>query len=193
MLFPHTASRRLEFRPASDGDHDEVTRAFLRSGVENVSPTEQPTTRRLADCDAAFLVARRGRGDILGFSALHGRDQAGHIRCAVYLDPARARLGVGSEAIYLTINYAFAMFDVDRVIAQTTEATLGSVGMSPGSSSADRVLRDFLYFRGRHWDLHGFQLSRSEWEEHVDTGHLDPVLGPGLGWRHDPYRTPLAS
>lgn len=52
----------------------------------------------------------------------------------------------------MTINYAFAMFDVDKVIAQTTEATFGSVGLNSEKSAATGVLRDYLYFRGRHWD-----------------------------------------
>ncbi|MFF8786369.1 GNAT family N-acetyltransferase [Streptomyces sp. NPDC015125] len=158
---------------------------MLRTGIENVSPTARSKNRDLAKCDAAFLVTRRSSGDLLGFSTLHGLDPAGHVSAGVYLDPHRARLGVGSEAIYLTINYAFAMFDVDKVIAQTTEATFGSVGLNSEKSAATRVLRDYLYFRGRHWDLHTFQTERSEWERHVDDA-LGDVLGPQLSWRADP-------
>ncbi|WP_051872231.1 GNAT family N-acetyltransferase [Streptomyces sclerotialus] len=192
MLFPHTTSRRLAFRPASSRDHAEVIRTMLRTGIDNVSPTGRPGNRDLSTCDAAFLITRRRDGGLLGFSMLHGLDPAGHVKSGVYLDPERARLGVGSEAIYLTINYAFAMFRIDRVIAQTTEATFGSVGLDSGNDTATAVLRDHLYFRGRHWDLHTFQLSRAEWEQHVD-GDLGDVLGPGLHWRRDPNRPYAAS
>ncbi|MCK7624215.1 GNAT family N-acetyltransferase [Streptomyces sp. RS10V-4] len=192
MLFPHTTSRRLAFRPASTAHHADLIRTMLRTGIENVSPTGRAGNRDLSKCDAAFLVTRRGSGDLLGFSTLHGLDAAGHIKSGVYLDPERARLGVGSEAIYLTINYAFAMFPIDRVIAQTTEATFGSVGLNSQDGSATAVLRDYLYFRGRHWDLHTYQLDRAEWEQHVD-GDLDDVLGPGRSWRTDPNRPQAAA
>ncbi|MEU9035222.1 GNAT family protein [Streptomyces sp. NPDC048352] len=185
MLFPHTASRRLAFRPASTRHHSELVRTMLRTGIESVSPSARGEGRDLSKCDAAFVVTARGSGDVLGFSTLHGLNPAGHVKSGVYLDPRRARLGVGSEAIYLTINYAFAMFDVDKVIAQTTEATFGSVGLTPDSSQATAVLREHLYFRGRHWDLHTFELGRAEWERHVD-GALGGVLGPGLSWRRAP-------
>ncbi|GLX23034.1 hypothetical protein Slala02_63160 [Streptomyces lavendulae subsp. lavendulae] len=185
MLFPHTASRRLVFRPASTGHHSDLLRTMLRTGIESVSPSARGGERDLSRCDAAFLVTSRSSGDVLGFSTLHGLDAAGHVKSGVYLDPLRARLGVGSEAIYLTINYAFAMFDVAKVVAQTTEATFGSVGLTTDGSEATAVLRDHLYFRGRHWDLHTFELGRDEWERHVD-GELGGVLGPGLSWRRAP-------
>lgn len=192
MLFPHTTSRRLAFRPASTAHHADLIRTMLRTGIENVSPTGRAGNRDLSKCAAAFLITRRGSGDLLGFSTLHGLDPAGHVKAGVYLDPERARLGVGSEAIYLTINYAFAMFDIAKVIAQTTEATFGSVGLTPQNDTATAILSDHLYFRGRHWDLHTFQLVRAEWERHVD-GALDDVLGPGRSWRTDPNRPSAAA
>ncbi|QFQ99412.1 GNAT family N-acetyltransferase [Streptomyces phaeolivaceus] len=187
MLFPHTISRRLRFSPASNTDQTEFQRAILRTGIESIRPSVRPPTGTPNQRNAAFLVTHRSSGDILGFGTLHGLDPAGHIRAGVYLDPERARLGVGSEAIYLSINYAFAMFDIDKVLAQTTEATFGSVGLNPQNSKAKGILRDFLYFRGRHWDLYGFEIERSEWEKFVDAD-LDDVLGPGESWRAAPAR-----
>ncbi|MER7109316.1 GNAT family N-acetyltransferase [Streptomyces sp. NPDC000229] len=185
MLFPHTRSRRLEFRPASADDRSEFTRTLLRTGIESVSPAAG--ARASLGANAAFLVAQRDSGDVIGFSTLHGLDPAGHLRSGAYLDPARARLGVGAECIYLTINYAFAMFPIDKLLAQTTEATFDSVGVNPKQNDAKGVLRDHLYFRGRHYDLHSFEITRSEWERYVDAD-LDVVLGPGLSWREDPDR-----
>ncbi|MBZ2409380.1 GNAT family N-acetyltransferase [Streptomyces albidoflavus] len=184
MLFPHTRSRRLELRPATAADTAEFTRTLLRTGIESVSPAG---ARRSLDASAAFLVALRDSGDVIGFSTLHGLDAAGHLRSGAYLDPARARLGVGAECIYLTINYAFAMFPVDKLLAQTTEATFDSVGVNPRDNDAKAVLRDHLYFRGRHFDLHSFEITRAEWEQYVEAD-LDIVLGRGLSWRRDPLR-----
>ncbi|MFE1174106.1 GNAT family N-acetyltransferase [Streptomyces sp. NPDC058773] len=160
-----TSTRRVLLRPATAADQADFFRTVLRTGVESVrlptGRTEGPSRRS----DAAFQVVNKSDGKVLGFSLLFALDQAGHIRCGTYLDPELNRLGAGSEAIALTINYAFAMFNVDRVITETTEASLGAFGMRPGDERVLSVLKDHLYFRGRHWNLYGFQVERSEWLE----------------------------
>ncbi|WP_164414824.1 GNAT family N-acetyltransferase [Streptomyces salinarius] len=191
MLFPHTWSRRLELRPASAADQTAFTRTILRTGIESISPSSRnsaPSSRRSS---AAFLIAHRKSGNVIGFSTLYGMDPAGHLRSGIYLDPARSKLGVGSEGIYLTINYAFAMFNIEKVITQTTEATFASLGLASRNSEAKGLLDEYLYFRGRHWDLHSFQIERAEWERHV-AADLDHVLDRGLSWREAPGRTSTA-
>lgn len=165
MIFPYTASRRVALRPATAADRAEFTATALRAGIESVRPTAAPArTTPPRRAQAAFLVTRRNNGEAIGFSLNFGLSQAGHIRCGTYLDPERARLGVGSEAIGLTINYAFAMFNVDKVITETTEASFDSFGMDTADSGILNVLPEHLYFRGRYWDLHGFEVRRQEWE-----------------------------
>ncbi|NUK25070.1 GNAT family N-acetyltransferase [Streptomyces lunaelactis] len=185
MLFPHTRSRRLELRPASADDRSEFVRTLLRTGIESVTPAR---ARATLDSSAAFLVALRSSGDVVGFATLHGLDPAGHLRSGLYLDPERAKYGVGAEGMYLTTNYAFAAFPVDKLLGQTTEATFGSIGVT-NDDEAKGVLDEHLYFQGRHWNLHNFEVTRSEWNVLVD-GRLGNVLGEGLSWRHDPNRTP---
>lgn len=166
-IFPHTVSRRLALHPASGSDQGDFAQLFVRTGVETVRPAVRPAQGGGMRAYAAFRVTRLGTGEQVGFGGLHNLDPAGHVRCAVYMNPEKARLGVGSEAILLLVNYAFATLDIERVIGQTTEASFSSFGISDRDERTG-TLRQHLYFRGRAWDLHNFQVERSDWEEYID-------------------------
>ncbi|KWT63830.1 hypothetical protein ADL21_00220 [Streptomyces albus subsp. albus] len=165
VILPETSSRRVVLRPATAAAQAEFFRTVLRTGVESVRLPTDRSKGPSRSPNAAFQVVNKADRKVLGFSLLFGLDRAGHIRCGTYLDPELNRLGTGSEAIGLTINYAFATFNVDRVITETTEASLGSFGMRTNDHQVLNVLEDYLYFRGRHWNLYGFQVERSEWVE----------------------------
>ncbi|WP_326645867.1 GNAT family N-acetyltransferase [Streptosporangium sp. NBC_01755] len=185
LIFPHTASRRVVLHPASGTDQAGFAQIFVRTGVESVRPAVRPG-RGTMRAHAAFHISTTATNERLGFAGLHALDPAGHVRCAVYLDPQRARLGVGSEAILLMINYAFATLNVDRVIGQTTEASFASFGITGGDKEIG-ALRDHMYFRGRLWDLHNFEIERPKWEEYIDR-NATGVLPPPLSWRAAPPR-----
>jgi hypothetical protein len=185
LLFPHTASRRIVLRPATATEQAGFFQTLLRTGLESIRPAAPPSKARLRMCNAAFVVARRNTDEVLGFSTLHGLDPAGHIRSGVYLDPERARLGIGTEAIHLSTNFAFATFNIDKLIAQTTEASFGAFGLALDDGQKEGVLHDHLYFRGRLWDLHTFRIERRDWESYVDES-LDGVLPPPQCWRKAP-------
>lgn len=163
-ILPELRSRRVELRPASATDRASFVQTVVRSGVESVRPVVDPGDGPGA-ADVTFTAVHRTSGDTLGFSVLFAHDQAGHIRCGTYLDPRRAKLGVGSEVVGLTINYAFAAFDVNQVITETTQASGGSFGLDVGGGAeSENALTEHLWFRGRFWDLHGFRVTRREWE-----------------------------
>lgn len=184
MLFPHTTSRRVTLRPTGAADIGEFGRTLLRTGLESIRPSRLPAAA-LSMCQAAFQVFHRGGEQPMGFATLHALDPAGHIRCGIYLDPRRTRLGVGSEAIQLLMNYAFASFDIEGVISQTTEASFAALGLTAEDGQSDAVLREHLYFRGRLWDLHGSMIVRSDWEDYVDL-HPEGILPAPLTWRTPP-------
>ncbi|MDI6105158.1 GNAT family N-acetyltransferase [Actinoplanes sp. NEAU-A12] len=186
MLFPHTASRRIRLRPATTTDRADFFQTVVRAGMGSSRQVARPTTR-VAKPHAAFLVVLRSTDETIGFSTLHTLDPAGHIQCGVYLDPQRAKLGVGSETVQLTINYAFATLDVDKVITQTTEASFASFGVTTEDNQASRVQADHLYFRGQLWDQYGFHVDRQEWDDYVDR-KADRVLPSPLEWRAAPHQ-----
>ncbi|MFF1946116.1 GNAT family N-acetyltransferase [Rhodococcus qingshengii] len=163
-IVPELRSRRVEIRAATVADRASFVHTVVRSGIESVRPVLDPGAGP-DRADVLFTAVHRASRDTLGFSVLFSHDQAAHIRCGIYLDPQRAKLGVGSEVVGLTINYAFAAFDVHRVITETTPASGGSFGLAVGGGTkSENSLTDRLWFRGRFWDLHGFQVTRREWE-----------------------------
>ncbi|TBL45478.1 N-acetyltransferase [Verrucosispora sp. SN26_14.1] len=172
MIFPYTMSRRIVLNPATAADRANFYQHVLRTGLGSSRQSGRATN---ADSrpHATFLVALRSSGEVLGFSALHALDPAGHIRLGVYLDTRRARLGIGSEAVNLSINYAFATLDIDKIIVQTTQVSFASFGVRPGNNSERAVLPEHVYFRGRLWDLHSFEILRQEW---IEEANLDGVL-----------------
>nr|WP_062333298.1 GNAT family protein [Herbidospora sakaeratensis] len=195
-IFPHTVSRRLALHPAGGSDQRDFAQLFVRTGVETVRPAVRPGQGGAMRAYAAFRVTRLGTGEQVGFGGLHNLDPAGHVRCAVYMNPDTARLGVGSEAILLVVNYAFATLDVERVIGQTTQASFSSFGISDRDERTG-ALPQHLYFRGRYWDLHNFQVERSDWEAYIDRRtdweefmgkSSNGVLPPSLDWRTAPDR-----
>lgn len=190
MIFPHTVSRRIVLHPASRADQARFGQARLRTGIESFRPGGQKNAATRA-YDAAFVVSRRaGRTrpeEELGFATLHALDPAGHIRCGIYLDPGHTRLGVGSEALHLVINYAFAAFAVDRVVAQTTEASFDVFGITKEDRQDEDILTDYLYFRGRLWDLHTIRIDRAGWDEYI-AANMDGVLPRPLTWYSVPAK-----
>lgn len=184
MLFPHTTSRRITLDPAGAADLTEFRQTLLRTGLESVRVARVPAAA-LARCQAAFQIVRRRNDQVVGFSTLHALDPAGHIRCGIYLEPQHARLGVGSEAVHLLINYAFASFDIERVVTQTTEASFAAFGLTTEDGIPEATLREHLYFRGRLWDLHGGVVLRSSWEEYIDNS-LEGILPRSFHWRRPP-------
>jgi hypothetical protein len=184
VIFPHTVSRRVVLHPASGADQARFSQARLRTGIESFRPGGPPAAAARG-YNAAFIVSRRkGRSEPeheLGFATLHALDEAGHIRCGIYLDPERTKLGIGSEALHLLINYAFATFDVDKVVAQTTEASFDVFGITPEDRQDEDILTDYLFFRGQLWDLHTIRINRAGWQEYVEQD-MDGVLPAPLTW-----------
>ncbi len=185
MIYPHATSRRIVLQPATAQDSALFLKTLLRTGLESFRPAAS-AVGMFRILNAAFLVTHRHSRMVLGFSTLHGLDPAGHIRCGIYLDPQKARLGVGAEATQLLINYAFASFNVDRVIAQTTEASFSAFGLTVDGELEREVLPEHLYFRGQLWDLHTFQMRRSDWEAHIERTP-GGILPEPLDWRTAPH------
>ncbi|WP_158890372.1 GNAT family N-acetyltransferase [Amycolatopsis anabasis] len=174
MLYPHTKSRRTVLRPTTTANSETFYKTLLRAGIESLPPMDS-IAEDFACLDALFLVERRDNGEVLGYSTLHRSNTAGHIEMGLYTDTTRARYGIGGEAVVLTINYAFATLNIDKMIVRTTEASFAGLGEALDNEGLEGVLPGHLYFRGNLWDLHCYAMRRAEWEEYMH--HVGPVLG----------------
>ena len=82
-IFPHTTSRRLVLHPATAADRANFFQTVVRTGHGSSRQEARPSSAN-SNPYAAFVVAHRTSNEVLGFSALHGLDPAGHIR-SVYI------------------------------------------------------------------------------------------------------------
>lgn len=172
MLTAHMQSRRVTLQPATPADGMTFYGTLIATGVESVPSLTD--AMKLGGSAAMFLVTKRTTGEVIGFSTLHGADQAGRLKCGVFLGDAR--FGIGWEALLLTINYGFAMFPITVMIVETTEASFQRFGLPSDGGSDDEkqaVLENHVYFRGRYFDLHSYVIERREWELGVRYGYYD--------------------
>ncbi|MGC7102064.1 GNAT family N-acetyltransferase [Amycolatopsis lurida] len=186
MLFPHTRSQRVALRPATAEDEHDFHHTVLQAGfgLSSGYGVGSPKTGRRKP-HGAFAIAHRVNDELLGFGVLHSFEPGIHISLRIIMNPHRTKLGIGSEAIFLLVNYAFATLRIDKVITQTSEASFGPLGMDPQQNDENGILTGHVYFRGRLWDLHHFEIKRANWEEYVDSS-LDNTLPRHLDWRAVP-------
>lgn len=167
-IFPHMKSRRIVLQPKSTTPTVEDYNLILRLGLDSTSNFDSflaAMTKK--SIEANFSIKLNGDDSPAGFSMLLDLDQdAGHVHTAVYLDPAMARQGIGADATLLTVNYAFAMWNIRKVYFETTEASSGNFGAML-EKPPEAILKDYIFFRGHLWDLKVYALTRDEWEREL--------------------------
>lgn len=166
MLFPYTETRRTLLRPATSADGREDYRIELRLGF-NALPTLDEFMSAYAQHFAAhFAIHCHEEDEVLGFSSLFNLDPAGHIEAGLYTDPARAARGIGAEAALLTVNYAFAMWNIRKVFFRATSASTASLGGTmAGMARQEAVFPEHIFFQGQLWDVSYFAVYRQQWEK----------------------------
>jgi RimJ/RimL family protein N-acetyltransferase len=156
-------SRRVRLVAAGDDDGVVLYRLLLGQGLSTLPTQKAFLTEFARGAAAQFRIERRDTGDATGFSSLHAFDPAGHVEFGIYTNPVTNLPGLGAEAALLTMNYAFTTWNIHKVYIRTTEASLPSMGLSINMMAEEGILRDHLYFQGRHWDLHIFAMYREQW------------------------------
>lgn len=164
MLFPHVETRRLRLVPSTASE--ETFDILLSGGVESLSDLDTYLAdHKKSDINAYFLAVSKATGKTVGFTTLHELNQAaGHVQVGLYSDVRQENLGLGNEAGMLTINYAFAMWNVRKVYVRTTEATIANFGPKMEEVEPEAVLREHFYFCGRLWSLYIYSITRQDWE-----------------------------
>jgi RimJ/RimL family protein N-acetyltransferase len=183
QIFPYIETPRIQLRPASAaGDGPAFYRLLLQLGINTLPTEEDFVSAYCRDFAAYFAVQRKEPADEIGFSALFQLDPAGHVEVGVYTDPARNGPSLGAEAALLTINYAFAMWNIRKIYYRATGASLPYIGgMVIDLARKEGLLPGHQYFRGKLWDMHIFAIYREQWEakgaELVE--RLASATGPG--------------
>ncbi|MEV4381656.1 GNAT family protein [Streptosporangium sp. NPDC049644] len=167
MLFPHTESRQIELRPAGVKDAAKVYDILFRLGHSGLPVIDRFVDTFGQGLAACFLVHRKDTGEIVGFSTLSDLSPAGHLRADVHLagQPDEIR----TDAVALTVNFAFAMWRTRKVYFHAVEAGVESLGFTEPHTAmveAEAVLPKHMYFHGRVRDVHVFAIYRENWDAH---------------------------
>ena len=166
QIFPHIETPRIQLRPASAAaDGPAFYRLLLQLGINTLPTQEDFVSAYCRDFAAYFAIRRREEGDEIGFCALFQLDPAGHVEVGVYTDPSRNGSSLGAEAALLTINYAFAMWNIRKIYYRASGASLPSIGgIVIDLARKEGLLPGHQYFRGQLWDMHIFAIYREQWE-----------------------------
>ncbi|MDQ4096275.1 MAG: GNAT family N-acetyltransferase [Actinomycetota bacterium] len=166
-IFPVLSTSRIRLRPATRADGAEFYHVLLELGLSTLPTLDHWIDGVLGfkDSAAQFAVHRKADDELLGFTALYQLDpNARHVKAGVYARFEQAR-GLAAEASVLTLNYAFAMWDMRKVYFHTTEASLLHYGGAIAKvARREAILQEYLFFRGQLWDVHVFAIHRQDWE-----------------------------
>ncbi|GLU50021.1 hypothetical protein Nans01_43720 [Nocardiopsis ansamitocini] len=158
----------MRFLPASREHGSDFYDCILKTGLEPLPPLEDflsmfddlPET-----VAAAFAVQLRGSGEILGIASLRERDPAGHLKLGISMDVDKLPYGVGTEAMMLLVNYAFATWDdIRKVYIQTTDASMHRFKSSLSATPKEATFPKHVFLMGRLWDMHCYSISRESWK-----------------------------
>ncbi|MCK9874149.1 GNAT family protein [Nocardiopsis dassonvillei] len=177
LIYPHLESRRIKLVPGSISR--ESYEIFLQSGIESLPTLDRYLEEfRPDEVSAYFYVDLQATGERVGVTTLHAMNpNAGHIEAGLYIgDKGKGAPGVGHEAGLLTINYAFAMWNVRKVYIKTTEASIPSLGSKLGNLKREAILPDHFFFCGRLWDVHIYAVYRVDWEAGIGEYLRDRIV-----------------
>ncbi|TDD37563.1 N-acetyltransferase [Actinomadura sp. KC06] len=170
LFFPYLETKRIRLVPAAEQDARILYGLLLRLGMASLPTLDEFMKATAGGVAARFLVQRQDDGETVGYSSLHQMvPAAGHVEAGIYLDPEHIRSGLGAEASTLTLNYAFATWNVRKVYFQTTEASFDDFGPLLDVLTKEAVLPNHVFFRGRLWDVHIYAVYREEWEQTGET------------------------
>ena len=140
---------------------------LLKAGLSNLPTAETFASLCMKEVSAQFTVERRDTGQTVGFVSFHHLDLSGqHVRASFRTDPALAGNDLAAEVILMTINYAFASWNIRKIYFWTTDTDLQSFPTAFSSTHREATLPEHLYDRGALQDVHIYATYREQWEEH---------------------------
>jgi len=171
------------------GEHIRLAPVDAACRAEMARWTEQAEYLRNVDTDIAFPRAVPGTGHIppgdgsttfefairtlsgnefVGFVALHSiewNNRAAMLAIGIG-DPARRRLGYGTEAVQLVLRYAFDELNLNRVGLDVVEYNTAALGLyQKAGFRREGALRSAVLRDGRQFDRIIMGILRAEWTQ----------------------------
>ncbi|MFF8916084.1 GNAT family N-acetyltransferase [Streptomyces sp. NPDC015032] len=168
MLYPHTESRQVVLRPAGMSDAPDAYEILFRTGYRGLPTIDEYVASFGRGASAVFLVHREGGGEPAGLATISALNPAGHLTVEVTM-AADQPAELLRDATALCTNFAFSMWRTRKVYFHTTRTSAQALAFGDEYSAMIReeaVLRDYVFFHGRTWDVNVLSIRREEWDTH---------------------------
>ncbi|SFX77524.1 GNAT family N-acetyltransferase [Streptomyces atratus] len=168
MLYPHTESGQVVLRPARESDAADAYEILFQIGYCGLPTIDEYVASFGRGASAVFLVHRKGGEELAGLATISDLNPAGHVKVEVNM-AADQPIELLRDANVLCTNFAFSMWRTRKVYFHTTRTSAEALAFGDEYSAmirAEAVLRNYVFFQGRTWDVNVFSVLREEWDEH---------------------------
>lgn len=116
------------------------------------------------DASAQFFVRGAEDRSVLGYTSLHQLSpHSGYVRCSLSVT-REAPEQVHTAAVALTVNFAFAMWNVRKIYFWTPESEVRGLTATGATPELEGTLPEHLLDEGTLRAVHVFALYRRQWE-----------------------------
>jgi len=129
-------------------------------------PFEVFTQRLWEDVLISVLVHPDPAGPPVAWASITSADlHSGYASAAVVVDPAHSTAaGIGPRTVCLLLRYVFAVYPLRKVYFESPEFAVHDFRTALGELlPVEGVLREHLYYDGRHWDKYILAVTTSTW------------------------------
>jgi RimJ/RimL family protein N-acetyltransferase len=177
-------SRRVTLRPLRPADTSVLYEASLnprnahRWRFRGRTPSPEVFQAQLYHSVFAQLgVSLVGTDRLVGLVSCYDENlAAGHAKFAFQRCGSYGDGGEMVEGMALFLNYVFDHWPFRKLYAELPEYNLPLVdGLIGTVLKTEGVMREFEFYNGTRWDLHGLSLSRHDWETFMDAWQLTDI------------------
>lgn len=168
MLYPHTESEQVVLHPAGESDAADAYGILFQIGYCGLPTIDEYAASFGRGASAVFLVHRKDDDELAGLATISDLNPAGHVKVEVNM-AAHQPTALLRDANALCTNFAFSMWRTRKVYFHTTRTSAEALAFGDECSAMIReeaVLRNYVFFHGRTWDVNVFSVLREEWDTH---------------------------
>ncbi|WP_285729461.1 hypothetical protein [Nocardiopsis sp. ATB16-24] len=171
MIFPHINAPGIALEATHARTGTEVHAELAAQGVQGIDRHDVFASSALwpnrphQEVAAQFLVRAVEDGGVLGYTSLHELSpHSRYVKCALAVD-SEATARTRTAAAALTVNYAFAMWNVRKIYFWTPEPEVPGLAATGAAPEREGTLPEHLLDGGTLRAVHIFALYRRRWQD----------------------------
>ena len=180
IIFPHLSTSLVELTSTRARFQDAVLDELTERGLAALPSRDVFKALWPKDYEgvmAQFLVRDKERDEVTGYASLHFLAPNGrHINCSVTVDPTRTGASAVAHVHALTINYAFAMWNLRKVSFWTVESSLPALRTVSPRVVKEGTLTEYVLDEGRLRDASVFVVFRDDWDR-GGADYIERIVG----------------